>query len=101
MNSSEEKKFKDDLTLLISYLITSARGCIDEPKSYGPFRLIDSASRLIAIMQKYGFSNEVLDAIAKDIDQEKFSTMTDTKRFIDMLDAVVMKSLDAVTAILQ
>jgi hypothetical protein len=96
----DEKKFKDELVLLLSYLITSARGCMDEPKSYGPFRLIDSASRLIALMRKYGISDEALDSIAKEIDQDKFSTMTDSKRFLRMLDDVVLKSLDVVNTVI-
>ena len=31
-----------DVLKLFSYMITSARGCVDEPKLYGPFRLVDS-----------------------------------------------------------
>lgn len=100
MNSMEEKKFKNDLILLISYLATSARGCVDEPKSYGPFRLIDAASRLISLMNKYGISDEGLDQMAKLIDQDKFSTMTDMARFLKMLDIVVLKSLENVDSVI-
>ncbi len=96
----DERKLKDDLVLLISYIVTSARGCIDEPKSYGPFRLVDSASRLIGIMNKYGISDDVLNVIAKTIDSDKFSTMTDSSRFIEMLDKVVLKSLETVNSII-
>ncbi|MEM3907673.1 MAG: DUF6092 family protein [Candidatus Micrarchaeaceae archaeon] len=96
----DEKKLKDDLVLLISYLVTSARGCVDEPKSYGPFRLVDAASRLIGIMNKYGLSDDVLNAIAQTIDKYKFSTMTDFNKFLSMLDEAVLKSLEAVNAII-
>ncbi|MCL6003297.1 MAG: DUF6092 family protein [Thermoplasmatales archaeon] len=100
MNSSEEKKLKDDLTLLISYIVSSARGCVEEPKSYGPFRLIDSVSRLVALMHKYGLSDKALDEMAEHIDRDKFSTMTDSKRFLAMLDEIVMKSLETVDSII-
>ncbi|MEM3489957.1 MAG: DUF6092 family protein [Nitrososphaerota archaeon] len=96
----DEKKLKDDLVLLISYLVTSARGCVDEPKSYGPFRLVDAASRLIEIMNKYGISDDTLIAIARTIDKDKFSTMTDPNKFLSMLDEAVLKSLEAVNTII-
>lgn len=65
MNSTEEKKFRGDLSFLLSYIISGARGCVDEPKSYGPVRLVDSASRLIALMNRYRLSGEYLEEIAK------------------------------------
>ncbi len=96
-----EKKLKEDLTLFISYLITSARGCVDEPQSYGPFRLVDAATRLVMIMKEHGISDELLDTIAHDIDQDKFSTMTDSNRFLKMLDSAVLKILDAVNSVIK
>lgn len=32
---------------ILIFLATSARGCVDEPPLYGPFRLIDALSKLI------------------------------------------------------
>ncbi|MGC8699308.1 MAG: DUF6092 family protein [Candidatus Acidifodinimicrobium sp.] len=95
----DEQKLRNDLIFLISFLVTSARGCVDEPKSYGPFRLVDAASRLIEIMDKYGISDDSLNEIAGIINKGKFSTMTDDSRFLKMLDEVVVKILNRVDLI--
>jgi len=41
-----------EIIKLFTYMVTSARGCIDEPKIYGPFRLIDSISKLYSILKE-------------------------------------------------
>jgi len=41
-----------EIIKLFAYMITSARGCVDEPKIYGPFRLVDSISKLYGILKK-------------------------------------------------
>jgi hypothetical protein len=81
----------DYLLELVAFLATSARGCLDEPPSYGPFRLIDALSRLTDL-PKYATclkDDEFLRKIKADIDEKKFSVMTDTEEFRNMLDSVV------------
>jgi len=82
----------DDFLLeLVAFLATSARGCLDEPPSYGPFRLIDALSRLTDL-PKYATclkDDEFLRKIKADIDEKKFSVMTNTEEFRNMLDSVV------------
>lgn len=53
---STDDILKDDHFKLLAFLITSARGCVDEPVLYGPLRLVDAAARLIDIMEKEGKS---------------------------------------------
>ncbi|ASJ15020.1 DUF6092 family protein [Thermococcus radiotolerans] len=71
---------------LLAFLITSARGCVDEPKLYGPLRLLDAASRLIEIMEDEGKASgevlrlrglveEAIDVLMYD--QEEFVRLTD------------------------
>ena len=45
----EEPSLSDFIFGLSVSLLTSARGCIDEPKVYGPLRLIEALSALTAI----------------------------------------------------
>jgi len=81
----------DYLLELVAFLATSARGCLDEPPSYGPFRLIDALSRLTDL-PKYATclkDDEFLRKIKADIDEKKFSVMTNTEEFRNMLDSVV------------
>ncbi len=88
----EKKVTGDDYLLeLVAFLATSARGCVDEPPSYGPFRLIDALSRLTDL-PKYApclKDDEFLHKIKTDIDQRKFLVMTNMDEFRNMLDNVV------------
>ncbi len=49
---------------LLTFLGSSARGAIDEPKLYGPLRLIEAAQRVINVMDGLGLSDDELNAIA-------------------------------------
>lgn len=87
-----DKLTGDDYLLeLVAFLATSARGCLDEPPSYGPFRLIDALSRLTDL-PKYAIclkDDEFLHKIKADIDEKKFSVMTNIEEFRIMLDSIV------------
>jgi len=76
---------------LIGYMLTSARGLIDEPPLYGPFRLVDGVSRLCGLLEKeeseYG---DFISQLKAKIDERKFAVITDVETFIDMMDGVVL-----------
>jgi hypothetical protein len=57
MNSKETQELKNDLFYLITYLITSARGLLDEPAEYGIYRLLDTTGRLLEILE----ANQLMD----------------------------------------
>ncbi|GAP40131.1 DUF6092 family protein [Flexilinea flocculi] len=86
----EPTELKNELFMLVSYVITSARGLYDEPDNYGIFRLIDSAGRLLAIMESAGMSDDFIASLREQIDEERESSMDDDaqKRH---LDAMVLK----------
>ncbi len=71
---------------LLAFLITSARGCVDEPKLYGPLRLLDAASRLIDIMEDEGRSSEEISRLKELIDENIDVLMYDEEEFIRLLD---------------
>ena len=86
-----DKKLYRELMDLMGFMITSARGLLDEPQLYGPFRLIDGASKLCAIMEnRVEANNELFTRIKDNIDEGKFNVMTDRDAFISMLDEVVL-----------
>ncbi|MFQ5855878.1 MAG: DUF6092 family protein [Anaerolineae bacterium] len=82
-----EEKLRQDLFHLIGYLLTSAHGLYDEPKGYGPLRLLDSAGRLLAIMEAEGLSDPFLTEFRQAIDAERFGTSGDEtlRAFIDQM----------------
>ena len=38
---------KRDILDYMAYVVSSAKGCINEPKMYGPFRLVDSIEKFM------------------------------------------------------
>jgi len=91
----EEKRITGDdyLLELVAFLATSARGCIDEPSIYGPFRLIDALSRLVDL-PKYAAclkDDDFLHKIKAEIEEKKNSVMFDAEEFQNMLDSVVLQ----------
>jgi hypothetical protein len=66
-----EESLRQDLFLLVGYLLTSAHGLYDEPKGYGPFRLVDAAGRLLATMDTHGLADPFLTQLAERIEAER------------------------------
>jgi len=75
---------------LLGYLLTSARGLLEEPGEYGPLRLAEGASRLCALMARHGSAQApVLRELQAGIDAGKFSVMSDPETFQKALDRAV------------
>lgn len=83
---------RDDQDRIFTYLITSARGCINEPHLYGPLRLLDAYSMLIGMLKREG-TDEFYFELDKQIEGFKNECMGDEKKFIEGLD----RTLEALT----
>jgi hypothetical protein len=82
----------DGLFDLIGYLLTSARGLLDEPVEYGPFRLVEGVSRLCGLMSDSSSRHrELLGRLKLAIDTGKFAMMTDAEIFKRLLDNAVLE----------
>ncbi len=79
---------------LVGYMATSGRNLIDETPLYGPFRLVDAASRLIEILEQEGIGSSRLSTLRERIDAGKYSVMVDEEEFKDYLDGVVDAVVD-------
>jgi len=97
MKSSSGIELKGDFFNLLAFLVTSARGCVDEPKLYGPFRLIDGASRLIGILEEAHMADEFLVKVRREIDEGKY-LMDDESKFIKFLDDLTLDFVDKLKA---
>jgi len=93
-STGAEDKSRDEFFALLAFLVTSARNCVEEPKLYGPFRLIDGASRLIGILEEAGEADEFLVEIKEKIEDNKYSVMSDKKEFIKFLDDLTLDFAD-------
>ena len=84
------KKLYTDLFELVGYMLTSARGLIDEPQLYGPFRLLDGVSRLCECLETHttGYG-DFFTELKETIDEKKLLVMTDEEAFVQLLDEAV------------
>ncbi|MGI9953073.1 DUF6092 family protein [Moorellaceae bacterium AZ2] len=77
------------LVEVLCFLVTSARGCMDEPPIYGPLRLLDAYCRLVEA------SRENLDSffweLKEKIEEFKYLAMVDEEGFKGQLDQTVVE----------
>ncbi|MBW2618704.1 MAG: hypothetical protein JRC92_07500 [Deltaproteobacteria bacterium] len=90
--SFEKKTFE-----LVSYMAVSARNLLEEPARYGPFRLVDAASRLIDILEEAEMSSPRLAAVRDKIEADKYSAMSAEEEFEDFLESVVFFLVDEIS----
>jgi len=88
--------FEQRIFDLVGYMVTSGRSLIDETPLYGPFRLVDAASRLIEIVQEEGIKSSRLSTLREQIDAGKYTVVVDAESFKAFLDAVVDTVVDQI-----
>ncbi|MFW6072335.1 MAG: DUF6092 family protein [Thermoplasmatota archaeon] len=78
---------------LFCYMASSARGLIDEPEEYGPLRLIESIERLVDILDEEELieNQEIYLKIREEIEEKKYSVMSDMDEFTELLDDIVVE----------
>ncbi len=84
-----EARLEQEVFELVGYMVTSGRNLIDETPLYGPFRLVDAASRLVSILEKGGVTSDRLTAMQKEIDNGKYCVMSSKQEFVSFLDSLV------------
>lgn len=82
-----------ELFKIVGFLLSSARGLLEEPKEYGPLRLIEAASRIIAYETEQKDDAE-LSALKNLIDSKKLDIMHDRCDFTNILDEILHQYLD-------
>jgi len=79
-----------DFYELITFLLTSARGCVDEPKIYGPLRLLGGTKRLIDLLEAREMADDFLRHLNVKIEEAENVVLRDEKRFVQLLDDLVV-----------
>jgi Family of unknown function (DUF6092) len=92
-NSDPLRQFLFEYAL---FLMTSARGCVDEPPIYGPLRLMDAVSRLTEIYSRTDAIelDNFLLRIKKEIDVGKNKAMESNEEFVKLLDEIIVEFTD-------
>jgi len=86
--SGEEYIFR-----LVNFLVSSARGCIDEPPLYASFRLLDALERIIDLHLYVPCLKEdnFLKELKSVVEENKFLVLTDPEKFKVFLDELLRK----------
>ncbi len=95
--SSEESSAMDAFIFEYSiFLVTAARGTLDEPRTYGALRLIDGISRLMEMYSRVpGIKpDEFLLKMKSEIQSNLDIAMTSEERLTKFLDDLVVKFTD-------
>lgn len=79
---------EEDLYEMLSFLVTSAHLCVEEPRLYGTFRMIDAATRLIdyALEGRQLKEDQFLRGFKEDADKGKRLMMTDEQNYVGFLE---------------
>lgn len=85
---------QEEIFHLIAFMMTSARGLYEEPADYGVFRLLDSAGRLLDILQNQSLlTDPFLLELKQKIDVEREGNM-DSERLRRVLDEWILSFSD-------
>ena len=87
-----------EMLTLLSYLAVSARGCVDEPPLYGPFRLVDAMSRLMQILESAELSGEGWAELGAYVDENKYAVVDEAADYCAFLDEVVARVVSLLEA---
>jgi hypothetical protein len=87
-------KLEERVFELVGYMVTSGRNLLNETPLYGPFRLVDAASRLISMLEEEGVVSDRLQAMRTEINAGKYSVMSDVEEFESFLDSLVDTLVD-------
>ncbi|AFV11908.1 hypothetical protein Tph_c17050 [Thermacetogenium phaeum DSM 12270] len=87
---------KNKLLDLLCFMVTSARGCLDEPPGYGPLRLLEAYAMLIDALNEGNIPAVFLEE-RKNIEGYLMLCMYDEKSFQEELDRTVARIARALT----
>jgi len=76
---------------LMCFLAVSARGLVDEPKVYGPLRLMEATQKLIGLAEECGMRHELLTEMARRIEGYPLDALPEGEEgFVEFMDDLVV-----------
>ena len=94
--SVDKTALEEHIFELVSYMTVSARNLLEEPARYGPFRLVDSVSRLVDILAAHGLSSGRLAGLQAGIERSKYSAMGPEEEYRAFLERLVSSLVDEI-----
>ena len=94
--SVDKASFEGQIFELVSYMAVSACNLVEEPARYGPFRLVDSVSRLVDILKAHGLESPRLEGLQSRIENGKYSVMRSEDEYKSFLNEIVSYLVDEI-----
>lgn len=88
-------RLTEELLVLVGFLLTSAHGLVEEPRTYGPARLLDAAGRLLALMDEQGMLDDARKEVKAQIDRQ-LSGPWDEEELLDELDDIALRWTESI-----
>jgi hypothetical protein len=85
---------RQSLLELAAYFAAAARGNLEEAATYGPFRLLEGAQRVIRAMQQLDLSEAELDAWCDSVTTHAIALSTDSDRLAASADRLLASLAD-------
>jgi hypothetical protein len=93
----DNARLESEFVSHICLLAVSARGLIDEPKFYGPMRLLEAAQRLVELAENFGIHNELLAEVSNRIEEAPLDDLPEgEKEFVQFMDDLVALLVDRI-----
>jgi hypothetical protein len=81
-----------DIFDLATYLVASARDCVDEPLIYGPLRMLEGVNKIIQMGEEDPrFHDEFLSKMGGGVSDEILKVMSDRDEFRKALDRLLLE----------
>ena len=81
-----------DIFDLATYLVASARDCVDEPLIYGPLRMLEGVNRIIMMGESDPrYRDEFLSKMRSRVTTDVLKVMSDREEFKKALDDLLLE----------
>ncbi len=89
-----DPKLTREVYKTMTFILTAAKTLVDEPKDYGPFRLVDAVGRLAQVLVRTGYADDAVRAMAEEIEHEKYYGLKDETELLLFLDKLLEKAAE-------
>jgi hypothetical protein len=87
-----KESLEEGIFELSVFLLTAARGLVDERHMYGPLRLLDGISRLTNLYSRSDLKPDpFLLKVKKQIDEKKDLVMSSEDKFVEFMDQLILE----------
>ena len=85
-----DESLEQELFELTQYLAASAEGLRNEPKNYGPLRLLEVLRRIALVLENH-YGDEFMKRVSREINENKELVMSDPEEFYEFINRLVIE----------